>query len=73
MSDSVQWTALLLGMILGALFCGLLVHTVTKCAWEREAVERGHGEYYLDKDYARQWRWKPRVYKEEKDVENNED
>lgn len=23
-----------------------------------EAVKRGHAEYYIDKDYERQWRWK---------------
>lgn len=28
--------------------------------WRTEATELGHGEYYLDKDHSRQWRWKER-------------
>jgi hypothetical protein len=26
--------------------------------WQLDAVTRGHAEYYLDKHYDRQWRWK---------------
>lgn len=26
--------------------------------WRKEAVEKGHAEYYLDKEFKRQWRWK---------------
>ena len=29
-------------------------------SWRKEATGLGHGEYYLDKDHSRQWRWKER-------------
>ncbi len=26
--------------------------------FNKEAVEKGHAEYYLDKEFEKQWRWK---------------
>lgn len=30
--------------------------------WQREAVDRGAAEYYLDENFVRQWRWKEIIY-----------
>jgi hypothetical protein len=30
----------------------------TRGSWEREAVNLGHAEYYLDAEHQRQWRWR---------------
>ena len=27
-------------------------------AWERDAIKNGKGEYYLDENNNKQWRWK---------------
>lgn len=39
------------------MFC-VVVWAITGSYWEREAVETGHAEFYLDNKHERQWRWK---------------
>ncbi len=41
-----------------AVAVGAFVYCVTWSAWERDAVNKDHAEYYLDTNYSRQWRWK---------------
>ena len=58
MSDRVGIVSLI---VLGMLIVGWAFGYVTaSSAWRAEATELGHGEYYLDKDHNRQWRWKER-------------
>lgn len=49
--------------VLVAAFIGVVLYTGGRCderdKWEKEAVERGHAEFYLDHNHERQWRWKP--------------
>jgi len=37
---------------------GLFFAGWVSASWRQEATEKGHAEYYLDKDNERQWRWK---------------
>ena len=52
------------GVAFGALFVLMLVllfigtvQGVTNLAWKKEAVEKGHAEWYMD-GHTRRWRWK---------------
>lgn len=56
-----------LGFMAGTIFirvrdqiCLSLPHQVD-ARWRKEAVDKGHAEYHLDKEYERQWRWLPAV------------
>lgn len=33
-------------------------HTISDLDWERDAYNRGHGEYFRDPNGKRRWRWK---------------
>ncbi len=37
-----------------------MVQEMTNLAWKKEAVERGHAEWYMD-GHTREWRWKTRI------------
>jgi hypothetical protein len=40
--------------------CGMFYgHSSTLDDWKTDAVKAGKAEYYLDKDFNKQWRWKP--------------
>lgn len=41
-----------------ALLTGWLTHELCADKWQKEAVQAGHAEYFLDNEYQRQWRWK---------------
>jgi hypothetical protein len=52
------WAA---GILLALTFALLAVHITYHAVrdhYEREAVEKGHAEFYFDKNFDRQWRWK---------------
>lgn len=46
------------GVVAGSLIMLIAVGQDRK-HFEREAVEAGKAEYYLDDKHERQWRWKP--------------
>lgn len=52
---------LVTGIIVSALFTGLITHEATIESMQKKAVNLGAAEYYIDQDYNRQFR-----YKEEK-------
>ena len=38
---------------------GVVTYGVTNELWCREAIRRGHAEYYFNASLERQWRWLP--------------
>jgi len=34
------------------------IQTLARTKFQDEAADKGHAEYYLDKDHKKQWRWK---------------
>ena len=55
MSKSETGFALFIAIIIG-FFAGVIFDAHY---FRDAAVRKGHAEYYLDKDFKRQWRWKP--------------
>ncbi len=46
-----------LGCVMGMI--GQMIFGGTYYRFQKEAVEAGKAEYYIDAEYQRQWRWKP--------------
>lgn len=46
-----------LGFLVTLFLCSAYVKSQEK-RWQIEAVQRGHAEFYIDKDFEKQWRWK---------------
>ncbi len=36
---------------------GILSSGFLEEAWENDAVKRGFAEYYIDRNFSKQWRW----------------
>jgi len=47
-------------LILGSLFLGSFLGSARECSrFEKDAVESGHAEYIINKNFEREWRWLP--------------
>ncbi len=49
---------LAVAVCLTAVIVGGLILLFAWTVWQRDAVNQGHAEFYLDKDFNRQWRWR---------------
>lgn len=59
MNDFIAGT--MVGLIVAVLISMVLLATYnpyTENQWHRIAVDAGKAEYYMDKDFNKQWRWK---------------